>query len=531
MRMSNSLWKWSLATGLSLSLGVVTLCPTLVCSPVAAQDRGGGGDRGGDRGGGDRGSRRFDPKDFIPRMDANGNGVIEPSELSERSRGFLESAARDAGLDLSQGVPVQKMIEAMEKRNAAREAERAAGGSPGGPPGGAPSGGSPPSGSSSSGSRPGGGARPGFPGFGAPDTTPKALGFDAPPPSSSRSGTSTKKYDKRVTDYVDKMLQDYDTNKDGVLDKAEIEKAPWQSDPKESDTNRDGKLDRDELNERIAKRFGVAAAAPTSGSTSGGSSSSSSSSGSNDAAKIRSYAEGLLKQHDANKNGVLDKDEWSNVRAIPRDTDTNNDGNVTLDELTIKLGAFGKDDGKSSGGTASNSSGGSSSSGSSSGRGGPGGPGSSSYGSRSGGSSRDGKAAADKRSYRQKSPAERLPKGLPDWFARNDADGDGQVVMSEYSTSWSESKVAEFAKYDLDSDGVITPRECLRVLEMEATKKSSRSGSSSSSSGGSSSGSNSSGSGGGSTSSGSGSSGSGTSGGNSTGGSSSGTSGSGGTSN
>ena len=70
--------------------------------------------------------------------------------------------------------------------------------------------------------------------------------------------------------------------------------------------------------------------------------------------------------------------------------------------------------------------------------------------------------------------------GLGGWV-RNDADGDGQVVMSEYTATWSESKAAEFAKYDLDSDGVITPRECLRTLELEATRKSSSSSSSSSS--------------------------------------------------
>jgi hypothetical protein len=38
-------------------------------------------------------------------------------------------------------------------------------------------------------------------------------------------------------------------------------------------------------------------------------------------------------------------------------------------------------------------------------------------------------------------------------------DGDGQVMMHEYASSWTASKAAEFKRYDLDGDGVITPRE------------------------------------------------------------------------
>ncbi|MFO0529517.1 MAG: hypothetical protein ACK52A_15590, partial [Planctomycetota bacterium] len=49
-----------------------------------------GQDSGGDRGG--RGGRRrsFDPASYLQRLDANGNGAIEPGELSDRSRSFVE---------------------------------------------------------------------------------------------------------------------------------------------------------------------------------------------------------------------------------------------------------------------------------------------------------------------------------------------------------------------------------------------------------------------------------------------------------
>jgi hypothetical protein len=452
-----------LEIGLLLVVAVASLANVEL---IVAQERERGGERDRDRGG-DRergGSRRFDPKDFVPRMDANGNGVLEPGEISDRSRYFLESAARDAGLDLTKGVPVQKMIEAMEKRNAARESGggSSSGASPASGFGGASSG---TSSGTSSGSRPSsGGSSPsgGFPGFGVASTAPRPPGFDVPP---STPGASSGRYDRRVIEYVDKMMVDYDLNKNGVLDKDEIEKAPWQSDPKESDLNRDGRLDREELNQRIAKRFGLAAASTSasSGSASrpGSSSSSGSSGGSSDAQRIRSYAEGLLRQYDANKNGVLDKDEWSNARSISKDTDANGDGTVTLDELTAKLGSYGKDEGRSSGSSSSTTAtaGGTSSSGDRS--------------RYSAGSSRssDPKASTEKRSYRQRLATERLPKGLPDWFARNDADGDGQVVMAEYASLWSETKASEFAKFDLDGDGVITPRECLRAQEADLKKK------------------------------------------------------------
>ena len=38
--------------------------------------------------------------------------------------------------------------------------------------------------------------------------------------------------------------------------------------------------------------------------------------------------------------------------------------------------------------------------------------------------------------------------------------------MAEFSSVWNDEIAAEFAKYDLNNDGVITPAECL-----EATKR------------------------------------------------------------
>jgi hypothetical protein len=56
---------------------------------------------------------------------------------------------------------------------------------------------------------------------------------------------------------------------------------------------------------------------------------------------------------------------------------------------------------------------------------------------------------------------ERLEGEVPGWFVEQDANGDGQVAMAEYARFWSDSKAREFARYDRNHDGLITPRECL----------------------------------------------------------------------
>jgi hypothetical protein len=61
--------------------------------------------------------------------------------------------------------------------------------------------------------------------------------------------------------------------------------------------------------------------------------------------------------------------------------------------------------------------------------------------------------------------AERLPKGLPDWFTAKDADGDGQIAMAEFARQWSPDRVAEFDRYDRNHDGVITAAECLKTAK------------------------------------------------------------------
>ena len=78
--------------------------------------------------------------------------------------------------------------------------------------------------------------------------------------------------------------------------------------------------------------------------------------------------------------------------------------------------------------------------------------------------------AAERKSYRRKPPIERLPEGIPDWFARDDADGDGQIAMSEFSVSWTDGVLAEYNQFDLNRDGLITPSECLAAKNKGAVR-------------------------------------------------------------
>jgi Ca2+-binding EF-hand superfamily protein len=157
--------------------------------------------------------------------------------------------------------------------------------------------------------------------------------------------------------------------------------------------------------------------------------------------RVRRYAEGLLRQYDENKNGTLEKDEWSRMRGDWQKADTNGDGIITVDELMAQLTSYSQrrpGDGGSGAATSPNAA-----------------P------STADRSPRGNFTSQKPRRFLR--ATERLPAGLPDWFTRDDADGDGQVTMAEFSSTWTDSKAAEFAAYDLNGDGTITPQECLAV--------------------------------------------------------------------
>ena len=62
-----------------------------------------------------------------------------------------------------------------------------------------------------------------------------------------------------------------------------------------------------------------------------------------------------------------------------------------------------------------------------------------------------------------------LPKGLPDWFATYDTDGDGMVGLYEWRRNG--KKIAEFVAMDLNGDGFLTADEYVRFKKLELDKK------------------------------------------------------------
>ena len=59
-----------------------------------------------------------------------------------------------------------------------------------------------------------------------------------------------------------------------------------------------------------------------------------------------------------------------------------------------------------------------------------------------------------------------LPKELPGWFKELDANNDGQVSLMEWMKAG--KPMSEFAKYDRNDDGLLTPEEVLRVTRLAA---------------------------------------------------------------
>ena len=372
------------------------------------------------RGRGD-GGRSFDPSEMVRNLDANKNGQVEPSEMSSnRSAFWVRGVASRAGMDLTKPLPVDKLIEAMQRprdersRDGRRDNERSDdndrdrgrdrdrderrrdderrsdGNSP-----------SPPMGS------------PGVATFGTP--TPGA-------PGATNVGADplAAKYGERVVNYVNDMLQRYDKNNDSFVDNEEWKSGTWSTKPEESDLNKDNRLSKEELCIRIAKRFGS-----SSGGASSASSNSSSAAGNSE--QVRGLAEGMMRQYDSDKDGKLQREEWMAMLPQHHSADTNSDGTITTEELAAKLTSYAGGSGTSSSPTFAST----------------------------------GASTGAQRRFR--TPAERLPAGLPSWFFEKDANQDGQVMMSEYALRWSEEQAAEFGRRDLNGDGIITAKESLKA--------------------------------------------------------------------
>jgi Ca2+-binding EF-hand superfamily protein len=401
------------------------------------------------------------PLGFLQRLDANGNGMLEPDEQG-RARPFIERIARDVGgIDMNRPIRLSTLGEKIQQMQGGQSKD-----------------------SRSSSSRGSSGPKdmkgnplpaeasldslvPGFdviedvipvPGFGA-----KAEYLNVP---------------VQEADFTEaeQTIKRYDRNRNGILESDEIKNARWRDDPMKQDRNGDGKLTRSELAVRYSLRRTSEAqrkAQSSAGANSGGGSqdrdaqdrgaqdrgSSSrfgggggsrfgggSSGGSSGADRMAQYAGSIMERYDANKSGVIEKSEYKNFRTDPSAGDTNKDGKITKDELTKWMTSrFSQGSGR--GGDSSSSRGGS--------------------GGRSP-SAAEGGGGADivgSGSYRFKLPQEGLPEGLPGWYVTSDKNSDGQIAMSEFTGKWDAKALSDYYAYDINRDGVITPGEAIETTK------------------------------------------------------------------
>ena len=394
------------------------------------------------------------PLGFLQRLDANGNGMLEPDEQG-RARPFIERIARDVGgIDMNRPIRLSTLGEKIEQMQGGQSSSSRGSSSRGGSGRPLDMKGNPLAAEASLDSL--------IPGFDVVEEVIPVPGFGA------KAEYLNVPVEEADFTEAEQTIKRYDRNRNGILEADEIKNGRWRDDPAKQDRNGDGKLTRSELAVRYSMRRTAEAQRKAQSSAAGGSSDGSSggSSGSQDRSSSRSgggssrfgggdssggadrmaqFAGSIMARYDTNKSGVIEKTEYKNFRSDPSAADTNKDSKITKEELSKWM-------------TSRFSQG--------SGRGGP--PASSRDRGGSEGAAEEGGSGADyigSGSYRFKLPQEGLPDGLPGWYVDSDKNSDGQIAMSEYTGKWDAKTLAEYYAYDVNRDGVITSGEALKTTE------------------------------------------------------------------
>src|SRR6056297_948745 len=160
--------------------------------------------------------------DAIRRLDADGDGRIEPSELNDRVRRFLRPIAEARGLRLDRSNSIERFEEAVERYQEYQERRYR--------------------------------SRYSLPQRedGLRDFRP---GYEDPLIPEFGSGEDKYRYSRENLRDADRTLWRYDENDDGYLDWDEARRGSWSGgDPFEYDTDGDGRLSRLELAQRDARQ-------------------------------------------------------------------------------------------------------------------------------------------------------------------------------------------------------------------------------------------------------------------------------------
>lgn len=167
---------------------------------------------------------------------------------------------------------------------------------------------------------------------------------------------------------------------------------------------------------------------------------------------MKDYATSLVKQFDKNGDMMLQKEEQKDLKGRAAESDNDHDGVITIDELVAHLSSNTPAPAASPSTSSSPKSGD------------PPSKVDADMAKRvflgtAGGKAASTKEGDQRKSYRFSKAADHLPSSLPSWFKSKDKNGNGQVEMSEYSSSWSKSTAEEFRRYDKNDDGIITAKE------------------------------------------------------------------------
>jgi subtilisin-like proprotein convertase family protein len=259
----------------------------------------------------------FAQSDWVRRLDANGNGYIEPNELSDRSRSFLERFAGEYGIDLNRTYSVRRIEEAASEYFSRRSRDSASAA------------------------------------LTPLSSTVKGFGPEPDAPLIPDFASPIVPYPYNSTDMTDadELLRRYDRNRDGFLAYDEIDPNRWRvPSPQECDLDRDGRLSRVELAQRYARRriteqqeamtrnF-MASQVPAvtmqddRRSREAGSYERGPRGGSQADRGSRALAYSMIERFDFNKNGFLESREMGSTGIDIAKVDFNRDGKVERDEL------------------------------------------------------------------------------------------------------------------------------------------------------------------------------------------------------
>ncbi len=415
---------------------------------------GGRGGGGGDRGGGGGGASDFRQR-MMERMDSNGNGKLEQNEVSDRARGFIEGMVRQAGGTVKYPLEISSITGGGSRggrtrgRNQDKDDDEF--------------------------------EYPLVAGFGE-ETTNTAFGLN-PNLLNGRTIDIEASYDKRALEQLDRTMERYDKDGNGVLEYEEWRGIPWQSDPRVSDVDKDGRLTRAEMAERYRQTNGGSTRERNSGRTgrTGGGDERGGRGGGERGGGDRGGGRGggdrggggrggggpgggqtggrggrggfdpsaMLQRFDQDGDGVINFDQMDDRvksfagRMLER-LGMEAKGRVKISDISKKIEA-----------------------------------------ARNGGSTRGntrGKTEVKETpkselvegadqfegSYSFRQESKRL-KGVPRWWEDRDENEDGQVSLGEYFTSRSarerQRQLREFDKLDANGDGILTPSEAEEVDE------------------------------------------------------------------